>query len=200
MTNPSKTVAIYARVSTDKQKVDMQLDELRQFAARSGWKIYKEYIDENFTGANTNRPAFQEMMDAARKRRFDMLIVWKLVRLSRSLKDLINTIDELGSSGIDFVSYDNKLDTSTPTGKLVFQIVGAVAEFEKDIIKERVVSGLASARLKGKRLGRPPVPSVTMEKAQEMRSEGLSFRKIGKELGIDEGVFRRRLKTHKDKK
>ncbi len=198
MTNSAKTIAIYARVSTDKQKVDMQLNELRQFAARSGWTIYEEYIDQNFTGANTNRPAFKEMMEAARKRRFDMLLVWKLDRLSRSLKDLINTIDELGSSGIDFISYDNNLDTSTPTGKLVFQIVGAVAEFEKDIIRERVVAGLAAARNKGKQLGRPPIHRDAYDKAVKMRSEGLSFRKIGKALGIDEGTIRKRIKKEED--
>ena len=193
MTNQKKAVAIYARVSTDKQKVDMQLGELREFAARSGWTIYTEYIDQSFTGANTNRPAFLSMMEAARKRKFDVLLVWKLDRLSRSLKDLINTLDELGSCSIDFVSYDNNLDTSTPTGKLVFQIVGAVAEFEKDIIRERVVAGLANARLKGKRLGRPPKAESIYEKARIMRSEGLSFRKIGKQLGVDEGTIRKRL-------
>src|SRR3990172_4165295 len=135
---PHKAVAIYARVSTDKQKVDMQTSELRQFAARSGWTVHREYIDQSFTGANTNRPAFSEMMDEARKRKFNVLLVWKLDRLSRSLKDLINTLDELGSLGIHFISYDNNLDTTTPTEKLVFQIIGAVAEFEKDIIGERV--------------------------------------------------------------
>ena len=113
--NPQKTVAIYARVSTDKQKVDMQLRELRQFAARSGWRIHHEYIDQNFTGVNTRQPAYLKMMEEARKRKFNLLVVWKLDRLSRSLKDLINTLDELGSLGIDFVSYDNNLDTSTPT-------------------------------------------------------------------------------------
>jgi hypothetical protein len=92
-----KSAAIYARVSTDKQKVDMQLNELREFVARSGWTIYNEYIDHSFTGTNTNRPAFLDMMEAARKRKFDVLVVWKLDRLSRSLKDLINTLDELGS-------------------------------------------------------------------------------------------------------
>jgi DNA invertase Pin-like site-specific DNA recombinase len=121
-----------------------------------------------------------------------VLVVWKLDRLSRSLKDLINTLDELGSCGIDFVSYDNNLDTSTPTGKLVFQIVGAVAEFEKDIIRERVVAGLTNARLKGKRLGRPPKAEGIYEQARIMRSEGLSYRKIGKQLGIDEGTIRKR--------
>ena len=192
MRNEKKTAAIYARVSTDRQKVDMQLNELRQFAARSGWSIYEEFIDQNYSGGNTKRPAFTAMMDAARKRKFDLLLVWKLDRLSRSLKDLIVTLDELGSCGIDFVSYDNNLDTSTPTGKLVFQIVGAVAEFEKEIIRERVVAGLATARNKGKRLGRPPISKYVYDQALKMRSEGLSYRNIGKALGIDEGTIRKR--------
>lgn len=197
--HPSKTVAIYARVSTDKQKVDMQLSELRQFAARSGWAVHREYIDQSFTGVSTNRPAFLEMMEEARKRKFKMLVVWKLDRLSRSLKDLINTLDELGSLGIDFVSYDNNLDTSTPTGKLVFQIVGAVAEFEKDIIKERVIAGLANARRKGKRLGRPPIDPDLYARAKELRYQGLSFRKIAQGLKIDEGTIRKRLKRESEK-
>ena len=190
----TKTVAIYARVSTDRQKVDMQLHELRQFAARSGWNIYKEYIDQNYSGGNTKRPAFTAMMDAARKRKFDLLLVWKLDRLSRSLKDLIVTLDELGSCGIDFVSYDNNLDTSTPTGKLVFQIVGAVAEFEKEIIRERVVAGLATARNKGKRLGRPPISKYVYDQALQLRAAGSSYRNIGKVLDVDEGTIRKRLK------
>ncbi len=130
--------------------------------------------------ANTNRPAFSQMMDDAKKRKFNVLLAWKLDRSSRSLKDLISTLDELGSLGIDFVSYANNLDTSRPTGKLVFQIVGAVAEFEKDIIRERVIAGLANARRKGQRLGRPPVPADLYDKAQELRRQGLSFRKIGR--------------------
>ena len=188
----TKSVAIYARVSTDRQKVDMQLNELRQFVDRSGWNIHEEYIDQNFSGGNTKRPAFTAMMDAARKRKFDLLLVWKLDRLSRSLKDLIVTLDDLRVYGIDFLSYDNNLDTSTPTGKLVFQIVGAVAEFEKEIIRERVVAGLATARNKGKRLGRPPISKYVYDQALKMRSEGLSFRNIGKVLGIDEGTIRKR--------
>jgi DNA invertase Pin-like site-specific DNA recombinase len=119
-----KSVAIYARVSTDKQAVDMQLAELREYAKRAGWKVFREFTDEGFTGKNTSRPAFKEMMGFARQRKFDVLLVWKLDRLSRSLKNLINTLDELGHLGIDFISYDNKIDTSTPTGKLVFQIIG----------------------------------------------------------------------------
>ena len=113
---------------------------------RAGWKINKEFIDDGYTGKNTSRPSFKEMMDLARKRRFDVLLVWKLDRLSRSLKDLINTLDELGHLGIDFISYDNKLDTSSPTGKLSYQIIGAAAEFERDTISERVKTGLSNTR------------------------------------------------------
>jgi len=189
-----KSVAIYARVSTDKQKVDLQLDELRQFAVRSHWTIHQEYIDQNFTGANTKRPAFQAMMAAARKRKFNLLLVWKLDRLSRSLKDLIVTLDDLNHYGVDFVSYDNNLDTSTPTGKLVFQIVGAVAEFEKEIIRERVIAGLAAARNRGKQLGRPRISSDKQTKAIQLHAEGLSNRKIARDLHVNEGTVRNWLK------
>ena len=197
MTKKSKPAAIYARVSTDKQKVDMQLRELRKFAARSGFTIFKEYLDQSHTGSNTKRPALQEMIEAARKRRFDVLIVWKLDRLSRSLKDLINTLDELGTCGVDFVSYDNNLDTSTPTGKLVFQIVGAVAEFEKDIIRERVIAGLANAKAKGKKLGRPSLPQNILNKAKELKAAGHSFRFIEKKLGVGEGTIRKQFQKKK---
>jgi DNA invertase Pin-like site-specific DNA recombinase len=189
-----KSVAIYARVSTDQQSVDMQLVELRDYVERAGWKIFREFTDEGFTGKNTSRPAFKEMMDLAKQRNFDVLLVWKLDRLSRSLKDLINTLDELGHLGIDFISFDNKIDTSTPTGKLVFQIIGAVAEFERDIISERVRAGLRNAKRNGKRLGRPPLKPMIIEKARKLRVEGLSYRKIGKKLGISEGAVRMGLK------
>jgi DNA invertase Pin-like site-specific DNA recombinase len=194
MTSQHKSVAIYARVSTDKQKVDMQLNELRDFIKRSGWSIYREFIDEGYTGSNIKRPAFTEMLYEAKKRKFDILLVWKLDRLSRSLKDFINTLDELGHLGINFISYDNNLDTTTPTGKLVFQIIGAVAEFEKDIIRERVVAGLDNARQKGKHLGRPKIHDGILAKAKELRKRGLSFRKIEKQLGVGEGTIRKKLK------
>jgi DNA invertase Pin-like site-specific DNA recombinase len=189
-----KSVAIYARVSTERQAADMQLAELREYVQRAGWKIYREFVDEGYTGKDTLRPAFKEMLDEARRRKFDVLLVWKLDRLSRSLKDLIGTLDELGHLGIDFISYDNKIDTSSPTGKLVFQVIGAVAEFERNIISERVKAGLRNARRKGKRLGRPPVSPMTIETAKRLRAEGLSYRKIGKKLGISEGMVRKGLK------
>jgi DNA invertase Pin-like site-specific DNA recombinase len=168
----------------------MQIRELRDFVNRSGWKIFSEYTDQGYTGANIKRPAFALMMSDARKRKFDILLVWKLDRLSRSLKDLINTLDELGSLGIHFISYDNNLDTTTPMGKLVFQIIGAVAEFEKDIIRERVRAGLENARQKGKRLGRPAINGDILAKATLLRKKGISFRRIEKQLGVGEGTIR----------
>ena len=195
MKNTNKTVAIYARVSTDKQKVDMQLQELRLFVKRSGWTIHNEYIDHGFTGANTNRPAFTVMLDDAKKRKFDILLIWKLDRLSRSMKDLINTLDELGHYGINFISYDNNLDTTTPTGKLVFHVIGAVAEFEKDIIRDRVIAGLAHAKSQGKRLGRPPLSDAKLTEAKKLLKQGLSMRAVEKKLGVGEGTIRKKLKS-----
>ena len=124
-----KTAAIYARVSTDKQKADMQVTELKIYIQRREFKAGQVYIDQGYTGGNIQRTAFGRMMEDAYKRGFDVLIVWKLDRLSRSLKDLITTLETLGSLDVDFISYDNSLDTSTPTGKLVFHVVGSVAEF-----------------------------------------------------------------------
>lgn len=187
-------VAIYARVSTDKQSVDMQLHELRNFAQRSGWSVYAEFIDLGMTGGNLNRPAFKEMMEAARRRKFDVLLVWKLDRLGRSLKDLVNTLDALGHYNVGFMSYSDKnLDTTTPSGKLLFQVMASVAEFEKDIIRERVVAGLAEAKRKGKRLGRLPIDPETIERGLALRASGMSYRKIGKELKVSEGVIRHRI-------
>lgn len=190
-----KAVAIYARVSTDRQTVDMQIHELKEYVKRRGWNLYREFIDQGYSGSDTKRPAFQEMMNEAKKRKFDVLLVWKLDRLSRSMKDLVMVLNELGGLGIGFVSYDNNLDTSTPTGKLVFHVIGAVAEFEKDNIKERVKAGLENAKRKGKKLGRPGVDDSVIEEAKALRGQGKSFRKIGKELGISEGVVRQRLKA-----
>jgi len=189
-----KRIAIYARVSTDRQSTESQLNALREYAGKRAWAISKEYIDEGYTGSNTKRPAFTAMMADAKKRKFDVLLVYKLDRLSRSLKDLITTLDDLKSMGIDFISYDNGLDTTTPTGRLIFNVVGAVAEFEKDIIRERVRAGLENAKRKGKRLGRPPVSSRLVDKAKKLRSEGMSFRQIGKRLGIPESTVRANIK------
>ncbi len=190
-----KTAAIYARVSTDKQKVEMQVEELEAYIRKRGFLAGQLYIDQGFTGGNLQRPAFVRMLSDAHKRTFDVLIVWKLDRLSRSLKDLITTLETLGSLGIDFISYDNSLDTSTPTGKLVFHVVGSVAEFERDIIRERVRAGLANARRKGIRLGRPSILAKISGKIHMLKEKGLSNRAIARKVGVGEATVRRALKT-----
>jgi DNA invertase Pin-like site-specific DNA recombinase len=191
-----KLIALYARVSTDKQAVDMQTSELKDFIKRRDWKIYKAYIDQGYSGKNTKRPAFNEMMDHARDRRFDILMVWKLDRLGRSLKDLINILDELASFGVDFISYkDRHMDTTTPTGKLVFNVVASVAEFERDLISERVKAGLANAVRKGKTLGaKRKLTPLLFQRGLEMKAQGMSNRQIAKKLNISEGAFRYWLK------
>ena len=188
--------AIYARVSTDRQNVDLQLEELREYIRRRGWKNCAEHVDNGFTGSDTRRPAFTEMMKNARKRKFDVLVVWKLDRLGRSLKDLIMTLHELGALGIDFASYsDSFIDTSTPHGKLIFHVIGAVSEFERELIRERVKAGLENARRKGRRLGRPMVDDGIIEEARALRGEGMSFRGIARRLGVPESTVRTRLKA-----
>jgi DNA invertase Pin-like site-specific DNA recombinase len=175
----------------------MQLTELRSYVKRSKWGIYKEFIDHGYSGISVKRPAFAGMMAAAQKKEFDILLVWKLDRLSRSLKDLITTLDELSSLGIDFISYDNQMDTSTPSGKLLFSLIGAMAEFEREIIRERVKAGLENARRKGKTLGRPKMPGKLRQKAIDLHKSGISNRKIGKKLGIAESTVRNWLKSEK---
>jgi DNA invertase Pin-like site-specific DNA recombinase len=192
-----RTVAIYARVSTVQQKVDLQLRELRGFVKRSRWRVYKEYIDEGYSGKNTKRPEYIRMIEDARRRRFNVLLVWKFDRLSRSTKDLLNTLEELDAFGVDFISYENHIDTTTPSGKLFFTIVAAFAQFEREIIRERVIAGLENARSKGKVLGRPRLRDSLIDKAKVLRDQGMSYRQIGRELKTPESTIRKRLKALK---
>jgi len=191
----NKTVAIYARVSSGHQKADMQVRELQSFVKRSGWKLYKEFVDEGYSGKDTKRPEYIRMMEDAQRRRFNVLLVWKLDRLSRSTKDLLNTVEELDALGVDFISYENQIDTTTPSGKLFFTIVAAFAQFEREIIRERVIAGLENAKRNGKVLGRPRLHDSVIGKAKDLRSKGMSFRQIGRELSVDESSIRKRLKS-----
>lgn len=180
--------AIYARVSTGKQDIGLQLAALRQYAHRAGYTISREYVD-HASGKDTHRPAFKEMMADARKQRFKVLLIWKLDRLGRSLKDLVNTIDDLGKLGIEFISYQDNLDTSSPSGKLLYHIMGAVAEFERELICERVRAGVQNARAKGKRLGRPGL-DLDPEEIAAKKGSGLSNRALAKEYKISEKTIR----------
>jgi len=152
-----KRVALYARVSTINhcQDPEMQLRELREFAVARGWQIVEEFVDRGVSGSKDRRPQLDRMMTAARSRKIDAMIVWKLDRFARSLKHLVTAIAEFESLGVQFVSLRDNLDLTTPSGRLMVHILGAMAEFEKSLIQERVCAGLRNARAKGKRLGRP---------------------------------------------
>src|SRR5260370_918959 len=159
MTNSIQRVALYARVSTSngQQDPEMQLRELREYADRRGWQIAEVYTDAGVSGAKDSRPALNRLMSDAQKRRIDAVLVWKLDRFGRSLRHLVNALAELEALGVAFVSLRDNLDLATPSGRLMFQIIGAMAEFERSLIQERVKAGLRNAKAKGKRLGRPRV-------------------------------------------
>src|ERR1700681_167654 len=146
--------AIYARVSTFDQEPENQLQELRRYIQARGWTA-AEYVDRGVSGAKDRRPALDRLLALGRRRRFDVLICWRLDRLGRNLKHLITLLDELQALGVAFVSLAEGIDATTPAGKLQMHILGAIAEFERDRIRERVLAGLQRARAQGKRLGRP---------------------------------------------
>jgi len=176
-------VAIYARVSTTDQSTDSQLLDVRRYVAERGWNIFMEYVDEGISGTKDSRPALNELMNDAKKRRFDVVLVWRFDRFARSTKHLILALEEFKNLGIDFVSYQENIDTSSPLGSAIFTIISAVAQLERDIIAERVKAGLRRAKENGKKLGRPK-SSVDTEKIRRLRSKGLSLRAIAKETGV----------------
>jgi len=176
-------VALYARVSTADQSTDSQLLDLRRYVRERGWNSFKEYVDEGISGTKDSRPALNELMNDAKKRRFDVVLVWRFDRFARSTKHLILALEEFRNLGIDFVSYQENIDTSSPLGSAIFTIISAVAQLERDIIAERVKAGLRRAKENGKKLGRPRA-TVDTEKIHWLRSKGLSLRAIAKETGV----------------
>src|ERR1700739_4795988 len=169
MTNNASRVAIYARVSTTNhgQDAGMQHGEMGQFAEARGWQIAGEYTDAGVSGAKDSRPELNRLMADAHKRRFDIVCVWRFDRFARSVSHLLRALETFKALGIDFVSFSEQMDTSTPAGKMVFTVLGAVAGLERSLIVERVRAGLRNARAKGKRLGRP---RVTVDAARICRS------------------------------
>jgi DNA invertase Pin-like site-specific DNA recombinase len=184
-------IAIYARVSTGDQHSEMQVAELREYAARRGWRIAAEYVDDGVSGIKQSRPQLDKLMADARRRRFDVVLVWRFDRFARSTSHLLSALDEFRNVGIDFVSLNESIDTTTPLGKMVFTVVAAVAELERSIIVERVRSGIARARAKGKRLGRPCGSKVDAAEVCRLKAAGLSVRKIAERLGIGVGSVHR---------
>ena len=185
-------VAIYARVSTTNhgQDVGMQTRELRQFCEARGWQFAGEYLDEGISGAKDSRPELNRLMADASRRRFDVVVVWKFDRFARSVSHLLRALENFNALGIAFVSLSEQIDTSTPTGKMVFTILGAVAELERSLIRERVKAGMRNARAKGKRIGRPKAV-LDGSKIAHLRAQGLSWAAIAATLGVGEGTVRR---------
>ena len=187
--------AIYARVSTanNGQSPEMQLRELREYGERRGWAIANEYVDVGISGAREKRPELDRLLADAHRRRFDAVVVWKFDRFARSVSHLLRALETFKALGIEFVSLSEQVDTSTPTGKMVFTVLGAVAELERSLIAERVRAGLRNARAKGKRLGRPRVV-VDCARIAALRAQGLSWAKIGEELRVSDASIRRAMK------
>jgi len=185
--------ALYARVSTlNGQHPEMQLAELREYASRRGWEIIREYVDEGVSGSKESRPELNRLMADAQRRQFDIVLVWKIDRFGRSLRHLVNALADLDSYGVTFASLKDNLDLSTPSGRLMFQIIGAMAEFERALIQERVRAGLQNARRNGKRLGRPR-RVVDLDGISRMKDESHSLRHIAEKLGVGYGTVRTRL-------
>jgi DNA invertase Pin-like site-specific DNA recombinase len=185
-----KRAAIYLRVSTDGQTTENQRLELSNIAARSGWEIIEIYEDAGISGAKgrDRRPALDRLFKDATRRKFDVVMAWSVDRLGRSLQDLVGFLAELHAVGVDLFLHQQGVDTTTPAGKAMFQMLGVFAEFERSLIQERVKAGLARARSEGKTLGRPSVAAGVREKVLAARAEGLSIRKIAEQVGISTGA------------
>ena len=183
--------AIYARVSTrNGQNPEMQLEEVRAYCQRREWETVGEYVDHGISGSREQRPALDRLLSDCRKRHVDAVVVYRYDRFARSLRQLVNALEEFRVLGVDFISLHEGVDTSTPNGRLVFGIFASIAEFERELIRERVRSGIAAAKAKGKRLGRPRA-AVDASRVAILRSQGLSWAKIAEVLGLGEGTVRR---------
>jgi DNA invertase Pin-like site-specific DNA recombinase len=189
-----RNVALYARVSTTIQNVQSQLDELRDYCARRGLQIAGEYIDHGVSGSKDSRPSLNRLMVDAAQRKFDAVIVVKIDRWGRSLKHLVVSLAELASLGVAFISLRDNLDLSTPSGRLMLQIIGAMAEFERELIRERVIAGQQRAMARGKRFGRPR-RIVSADRIKALRAENKSWRDISQLLGVGVATAIRRARA-----
>ena len=186
-----KKAAIYVRVSTDKQTVENQIRELRQIAERRGWQVVEEYHDAGISGAKgrDGRPGLDQMLNDARRRKFDVVMAWAIDRMGRSLVDLLGTIQVLEACGVDLYLDQQSIDTTTPAGRLMFQITGAFAEFERSMIRQRVRAGLKRAIAQGKRLGK--VSAALEKRIQTQLRAGKGILKVAREIGVGTGTVHR---------
>ncbi len=199
--NTPRRVALYARVSTDKQSTANQLLELRQAAERLGWEVVGEFIDHGISGAKgrKERPKLDALLKGVARKEFDVVAAWSVDRLGRSLVDLVGLLQELHSTGVDLYLHQQGINTTTPAGKALFQMMGVFAEFEREMIRERVTAGLARARKQGtksgKAIGRPMVADGVEASILELRAQGLGMLKIAKEAGCGVSTVQRVLKA-----
>ena len=189
----SKRAAIYVRVSTDKQTVENQVRELRQIAERRGWQVVEEYRDAGISGAKgrDQRPGFDTMLKDAQRRRFDVVMAWAIDRIGRSLIDLLGTIQALEACNVDLYLDQQAIDTTTPAGRLMFQVTGAFAEFERSMIRQRVNAGLKRAVEQGKQLGRPKIAPALEKQIQSHLRAGKGILKVAGECGVGTGTVQR---------
>ena len=183
--------AIYARVSTSNnvQSPEMQLLELREYASRRAWRTV-EYVDVGVSGSKEHRPQLDRLLSECRRRRVDAVLVYRYDRFARSLRQLVNALEEFRTLGVQFISLHEGVDTSTPNGRLIFGIFASIAEFERELIRDRVRSGLAAAKARGRRLGRPRV-AVDAARIVSLRAQGRSWREITAETGFSKGSAQR---------
>lgn len=188
-------VGLYARVSTvgNGQSPEMQLRELRDYCERRGFQIAAEYVDAGVSGAKDSRPELNRLMTDAKRRKLDAVLVYRYDRFARSLRQLVNALAEFDSLGVHFISLHEGVDTSTPNGRLVFGIFASIAEFERELIRGRVRSGIAAARARGRRIGRPRATASDHE-LHRLLSEGLSMQKAGERLGVSAATVCRRVR------
>ena len=187
-------VAIYTRVSTGSQTTENQLRELQAVAERSGWQVVARFTDEGISGAKgrDQRPGLNSLLEGVTRRDFDKVMAWSVDRLGRSLPDLLAVMGELKARGVDLYLHQQSIDTSTPAGKAMFQMLGVFSEFEREIIRERVNSGLARAKAQGKKLGRPRRDTAKRLTAiRKLRKQGVGINKIARKLGIGVSVVQR---------
>jgi DNA invertase Pin-like site-specific DNA recombinase len=189
----SKRAAIYVRVSTDKQTVENQVRELRQIAERRGWQVVEEYRDAGISGAKgrDQRPGLDTMLKDAQRRRFDVVMAWAIDRMGRSLIDLLGTIQALEACNVDLYLDQQAIDTTTPAGRLMFQVTGAFAEFERSMIRQRVNAGLKRAVEQGRQLGRPKIAPALEKRIQTHLRAGKGILKVAGECGVGTGTVQR---------
>ena len=193
-TDKIKTAVIYGRVSTSEQNPDMQLHALRELAERRGWKVVGEYVDEGVSGSQERRPQLDRLMSDAHKGRMDVVLVWRFDRFARSVRHLVIALEQFRSMAIDFVSMNDGIDTSTPAGRFTFHVIAAVAELERELIRERTKAGVQAARRRGAVLGRLRA-EFDLDEARRLRSKGSSIRTIADTLGVSAATVHRGLRS-----